>query len=50
MQDYAYGTYVFARLTSAGWILTAIANMGLTFLLGWRVGKKDAAAGGPMKY
>eukprot|EP00775_Hariotina_reticulata_P009758 gene9758-9915_t len=45
-----YGTYVFARLTSAGWILTAIANMGLTFLLGWRAGKKDAAASGPMKY
>eukprot|EP00882_Tetradesmus_deserticola_P016101 GHRQ01017176.1.p1 GENE.GHRQ01017176.1~~GHRQ01017176.1.p1 ORF type:complete len:188 (-),score=58.73 GHRQ01017176.1:661-1224(-) len=44
-----FDNYVYSRLTAAGWILTAIADLGLIFLLGWRPRKLRAAAG-PIKY
>jgi hypothetical protein len=54
LKDYAYyygNAYDYARLTATGWIMTAVANLALIFLLGWRPRKlRGAAGGGPMKY
>lgn len=37
--------YNYARLTSAGWIITTIANFCITFLLGWRPRKIASSSG-----
>jgi hypothetical protein len=29
-------SYAYSRCASAGWVLTAIANLGIIFILGWR--------------
>ncbi|KAF6263458.1 hypothetical protein COO60DRAFT_1489811 [Scenedesmus sp. NREL 46B-D3] len=42
--------YVYSRLTAVGWILAALANLGLIFLLGWRPRKLRNGGGGPIKY
>jgi hypothetical protein len=48
---YSYGNvFDYARLAAAGWIMTAVANLALIFLLGWRPRKLRGAGGGPMKY
>lgn len=49
--QYYGNAYDFARLTATGWILTAIANLALIFLLGWRAKKlRTGVVGGPIKY
>eukprot|EP00878_Enallax_costatus_P003805 GHUV01004021.1.p1 GENE.GHUV01004021.1~~GHUV01004021.1.p1 ORF type:complete len:191 (+),score=50.07 GHUV01004021.1:199-771(+) len=53
LKDYAYSygnALDFARLTSTGWILTALANLALIFLLGWRPRKLRQGQNGPLKY
>jgi hypothetical protein len=54
LKDYAYyygDALGFARLTAVGWIMTAVANLALIFLLGWRPRKlRGASGGGPIKY
>eukprot|EP00879_Flechtneria_rotunda_P000414 GHRR01000508.1.p1 GENE.GHRR01000508.1~~GHRR01000508.1.p1 ORF type:complete len:186 (+),score=31.43 GHRR01000508.1:387-944(+) len=42
-------THNYARLTAVGWILTAVANLGLIFLLGWRP-RRVGDRGGSIKY
>ena len=37
--------YSYAKLASAGWILTTIANFAITFLLGWRPRKVASSSG-----
>jgi hypothetical protein len=44
------GTYAYSRLAATGWIITALSNLALIFLLGWRPRKLGGASGGPIKY
>ncbi len=56
LKDASHGApnnYGFARLAAAGWVLTALICLGLTFLLGWRprkVGQGAGSPGGPIKF
>jgi hypothetical protein len=42
--------YAYSRLCATGWIITALSNLALIFVLGWRPRKLRGAAGGPIKY
>lgn len=38
-------SYKYSRLTSAGWILTSLANLAIIFILGWRPRRVAANSG-----
>uniref|UniRef100_A0A383WE48 Pali-domain-containing protein n=1 Tax=Tetradesmus obliquus TaxID=3088 RepID=A0A383WE48_TETOB len=54
IKDIPYGlggrNYAYSRLCATGWIIIALANLALIFLLGWRPRKLRGGAGGPIKY